>query len=81
MEQCREGWHSQRNHWADEQCDCDADEENESSRSNLFPRRVRSTRRCRRAPGLPRLPAEHRSTGSTSVTATGRLTGRRCSRL
>ncbi len=72
MQQCREGWHLAEDPLGDEQCDRDADAENDSSRSNLFPRRVRSTRRRSDFPALPRLPAEHRSVGRTFVTATGR---------
>lgn len=72
MQQCREGWHLAQDPLEDDTAPESAAPTTAGSSGGDACRRVRSTRRRRGVPALPRIPAEQRSVGRTFTSPQGR---------
>jgi hypothetical protein len=77
MQQCREGWHLDKEPTHDDPRDDsgdpeDADKDDSDENERKATRRTRSTRRRQDTPDLPRLPVEARTIGKAFTTPNGR---------
>jgi hypothetical protein len=74
IQQCREGWHlDEEPEPPPNDDDPERDDEADGEEASDSQRRVRSTRRRRDVPDLPRLPVENRTVGRTFIAPDGQV--------
>src|SRR3954452_4351648 len=72
MQQCREGWHLEREPETPAPAPVDVSEEPDELPPTTMDRRSRSTRHRQDTPDLPRLPIEQRTIGTAFTSSSGR---------